>query len=178
MYFTYGLFNDGKEEHMKLRILGSGCSACEQLAENVQAAAQQCGMAYDLDKVTDVVEIASYGVMSMPALAIDGRVVSSGSVLSVEQVVVFLQNAGSEILDPHACACGDGGCDSNTPKDEGYVPQSCCQSVGVSRAKGMRIFSLALVLIVIVVIIVMAIQGRSEKQADDRVLPSREDVSR
>jgi small redox-active disulfide protein 2 len=64
----------------KLQILGTGCAKCARLAENVEAAAKQAGLDYELVKVTDVNEIMQFGVMITPALAVDGEVKVAGKV--------------------------------------------------------------------------------------------------
>jgi small redox-active disulfide protein 2 len=64
----------------KLQILGTGCAKCARLAENVEAAAKQAGLEYELVKVTDVNEIMKFGVMITPALAVDGEVKVAGKV--------------------------------------------------------------------------------------------------
>jgi small redox-active disulfide protein 2 len=75
---------------MIIKILGSGCRKCLMLGDNARAAAEAAGKPAEIVKVTDVAQIAAYGVMSTPALVIDDRVVSTGKVLSVEEVGRFL----------------------------------------------------------------------------------------
>ncbi len=73
-----------------LKILGSGCAKCQKLAENAQAAAEELGLAYNVSKITDRNEIIDAGVMMTPALMIDGKVKSSGKVLTPEQIRALL----------------------------------------------------------------------------------------
>ncbi|MGZ9034758.1 MAG: MTH895/ArsE family thioredoxin-like protein, partial [Rhodospirillales bacterium] len=73
-----------------LKILGSGCAKCVRLAENAEAAAKELGLAYTLGKITDRNEIVDAGVMVTPALMIDGKVKSSGKVLTPEQIKALL----------------------------------------------------------------------------------------
>lgn len=80
---------------MKISVLGTGCPKCEKLAETAEVAAQQLGVAYKLEKVTDINDIMKYGVMITPALAIDGKVVASGKVLSVEETKKLLLVRGN-----------------------------------------------------------------------------------
>lgn len=75
---------------VELKILGSGCAKCVKLAENAEAAARDLGIAYTLGKITDRDEIVDAGVMVTPALMIDGKVRSSGKVLSPEQIKALL----------------------------------------------------------------------------------------
>lgn len=75
---------------MIIKILGSGCKKCLALGENAKAAAQAVGADAEIVKVTDYAEIARYGVMSTPALVIDEKLVSTGKVLSTEEVQALL----------------------------------------------------------------------------------------
>lgn len=70
---------------MKIQILGSGCAKCRQLTAVAEQAAQDLGIHYDLEKVTDVKRYPDFGVMFTPALVVDGVVRSSGKVLSLEE---------------------------------------------------------------------------------------------
>ena len=76
---------------IKLQVLGSGCAKCKTLGQHTEAAAQALGLEYELEKVTDMNAIIDAGVMSTPALAVNGEVKSSGKVLSVEQIKALLQ---------------------------------------------------------------------------------------
>jgi small redox-active disulfide protein 2 len=69
-----------------IKVLGTGCPKCEALAQNAQTAADQLGIEYDLEKVKDINQIMKFGVMSTPALVVDGTVVSTGKMLSPEQI--------------------------------------------------------------------------------------------
>lgn len=71
---------------MKIEILGTGCAKCSQLAANAEAAAKELGVDFELTKVTSLAEIASYGVMVTPALAVDGEVKLAGKVPSPAQI--------------------------------------------------------------------------------------------
>lgn len=78
-------------QHAEVKILGSGCAKCNQLETATKSALEQLGMDTTIDHVTDFSQIASYGVMTTPALVIDGKVVSYGKVLKTEEVVKILQ---------------------------------------------------------------------------------------
>jgi small redox-active disulfide protein 2 len=71
---------------MKIEILGSGCKRCIQLGENAQAALAAAGKSAELLKVTNPAQIALRGVMSTPGLVIDGKLVSTGRVLTPEEI--------------------------------------------------------------------------------------------
>lgn len=74
-----------------VKVLGSGCPKCHQLEDNVKNALEQLGMDSTIDHVTDFSQIAAYGVMTTPALVVDGKVVSYGKVLKVEEAVKLLE---------------------------------------------------------------------------------------
>lgn len=66
----------------KIQILGTGCAKCEKLAANAKQAADSIGLDYELVKISELNEIMSFGVMSTPALAVDGKVLTTGKVPS------------------------------------------------------------------------------------------------
>lgn len=80
-----------KTEGATVKVLGSGCAKCNQLEASTKEALHQLGMDTTIDHVTDFSQIAAYGVMSTPALVIDGKVVSYGKALKTEEVVKILQ---------------------------------------------------------------------------------------
>lgn len=75
---------------MKIQILGTGCPKCKQLTERAQSAVDELGIDCPVEKVTDMNEILSFGILMTPGLALDGEVVSSGKLLSVEQIKQIL----------------------------------------------------------------------------------------
>jgi len=80
-----------KTEGASVKVLGSGCAKCNALEASTKAALEQLGMDTTIDHVTDFAKIASYGVMSTPALVVDGKVVSYGKALKTEEVVTILK---------------------------------------------------------------------------------------
>jgi small redox-active disulfide protein 2 len=74
----------------KIQILGTGCAKCQALTHNAEAAAKSLGLPYELQKVTEIPAIMQFGVMSTPALAVDGVVKSQGRLLTAEQIKPFL----------------------------------------------------------------------------------------
>ncbi|XAM00797.1 thioredoxin family protein [Phycisphaeraceae bacterium D3-23] len=74
----------------KIQILGSGCPKCQKLTVNTRAAAEQLGLDYEIEKVTDVMEITKLGVMMTPALVVDGQVRATGKVLDVDAIKSLL----------------------------------------------------------------------------------------
>ena len=71
---------------MKIEILGMGCPKCKHLIANAEAAVKELNISAEVAKVTDIGKITEYGVMTMPALVIDGMVVSAGRVLRKEDI--------------------------------------------------------------------------------------------
>lgn len=80
-----------KIEGASVKVLGSGCAKCKALEVATKEALEQLGMDSTIDHVTDFAKIAAYGVMTTPALVIDGKVVSYGKALKTEEVVKILQ---------------------------------------------------------------------------------------
>jgi len=74
----------------KLQILGPGCPKCKMLAELTETAANDLGIEYEIEKVTDISEIMKFGVMMTPALAVDGQVKAVGKVPSPEEIKKML----------------------------------------------------------------------------------------
>jgi len=70
----------------KIQILGTGCPKCKKLAENAEAAAKELGIEFEIEKVTDINEIMSFGVMMTPALVVDGDVKVVGKVPSPDEI--------------------------------------------------------------------------------------------
>ncbi len=71
---------------MKIEILGSGCMKCKKLYENTLAAVKDLGISAEVVKVEDMQKIVSYGIMSTPAIVIDGKVKSSGALLTSDEI--------------------------------------------------------------------------------------------
>jgi small redox-active disulfide protein 2 len=80
---------------MKIEVLGPGCKNCESLERATYEALSQLGMDVPVDKITDYAEIVAYGVMSTPAIAIDGEVRTVGRVPSVDEIRGLLAEAAS-----------------------------------------------------------------------------------
>jgi small redox-active disulfide protein 2 len=75
---------------MKIEILGPGCAKCRNLYENAKKALEESGKSAEVAKVEDIPSIMKYGVMSTPALVIDGEVKISGRVASVAEIMGLL----------------------------------------------------------------------------------------
>ena len=76
-----------------IQILGTGCSKCGYQAANAQKAVQDSGRDDVIEKVTDIVRILEFSPMALPAMAIDGRVVTAGTLPSPQQIRSLLEEA-------------------------------------------------------------------------------------
>lgn len=76
---------------MKIEILGTGCTKCKALEEATKQAVAQSGLFAQIEKVEDIQRIMDYGVMSTPGLVIDGKVLSTGKLLSVAEIVDLIK---------------------------------------------------------------------------------------
>lgn len=77
-----------------IKVLGSGCAKCNALEDAVRAALAELGRDTAIEHVTDFAQIAACGVMTTPALVVNGKVVSYGKVLKKDEVKALLQKAG------------------------------------------------------------------------------------
>ena len=78
-----------------MKILGTGCPNCLRLEALVREVATEAGLPLEVDKVTDIAEIMSYGVMATPGLVVDGQVKASGRVPAKAEVAALLAAAPS-----------------------------------------------------------------------------------
>ena len=76
---------------MKIQILGTGCPKCKKLAEIAETAAKELQLDFELEKVTDINQIMSFGVMMTPALAVDGEVKTVGKILNLNEMKEILE---------------------------------------------------------------------------------------
>lgn len=74
----------------KIQILGTGCSKCVNLTKAATAAADELGIPYELEKVTDLMKFADFGVMVTPALVVDGEVLVAGKVPKHDELLALL----------------------------------------------------------------------------------------
>ena len=76
-----------------IQILGTGCPKCRMLTDHAEQAARALGREYTLEKVTDISAIIAFGVMTTPALAVDGIVKVAGRVPTVDALKDILASA-------------------------------------------------------------------------------------
>lgn len=75
-----------------VKVLGSGCAKCSALERVAREALEELGMETAVEHVTDFKQIAAYGVMTTPALVVDGKVVSCGKVLKKDEAEALIQS--------------------------------------------------------------------------------------
>ena len=75
----------------KIQILGTGCPKCKKLAEQAELAAKELGIEFELEKVTDINQIMSFGVMMTPALVVNGDVKSAGKLPKLEELKTLIK---------------------------------------------------------------------------------------
>ena len=77
-------------ENLTIKVYGSGCKGCQTLHQNVIDALSEMNIAADVQYITDMQKIMETGVMSLPALAVNDKIVSAGKILSVAEVKNYL----------------------------------------------------------------------------------------
>ena len=77
-----------------VKVLGAGCKSCHEQLENAKAAVESMGLSVEVEYITDMEKIMGYGVMSMPAIVVNEKVVSMGKVLEVAEVEKLLHKLG------------------------------------------------------------------------------------
>ena len=71
---------------MKIQILGTGCPTCQKLTELTKQAAEELGLEYEIEKITDITKIIEMGVIKTPGIAVDGVVKMSGKLPSIQEI--------------------------------------------------------------------------------------------
>lgn len=141
----------------KIQILGSGCDKCRKLAANAKLAAERLNLPFEMEKIEDINQITAFGVMMTPALAVNGKIVSSGKVLTPDEIADF--------LSAPACDCGGQCASSETPKAESPC---CCGSPAESVAPcccgdaRRKIMTVVLLLVIAVCVALIAVKQVSE----------------
>jgi small redox-active disulfide protein 2 len=90
---------------MEIKVLGPGCANCNKLEKIVAEAVRELGISDSVQKVSDIQEMLAYGIMSTPALVVDGKVKFAGRVPGKDEIKKYLQD-GSDT----SCGCKGGGC--------------------------------------------------------------------
>ncbi len=109
---------------MKVKLYGTGCAKCNALYDNARKALDFAGVDAEIEKVTDLQNIAQAGILSTPALEIDGRVLFSGEVPTPQEIVEVLpEEECSGGTKASSCCCGK---KSVPEKQEPPTPGCCC----------------------------------------------------
>ena len=74
-----------------IKVLGAGCKSCHEQYENAKKAVNSLGLSVEVEYITDMEKVMEYGVMSMPAIVVNEKVVSMGKVLKASEVEQLLQ---------------------------------------------------------------------------------------
>ena len=77
-----------------IKVLGAGCKSCHEQYENAKQAVKDMGLSVEVEYITDMQKVMEYGVMSMPALVVNEKVVAMGKVLKAADVVALLHKLG------------------------------------------------------------------------------------
>jgi small redox-active disulfide protein 2 len=84
-------FVNRRRNIMEIKVLGPGCPKCQQTEKNVKEAVAESGSDAKVDKVTNILEIAKYGVFGTPAVVVDGQVKSVGKIPTKEEVKKWIE---------------------------------------------------------------------------------------
>ena len=87
---------DDRPEVPQIKVLGPGCPNCDRLEQELMGLMAELGLSADLEHIRDVVEIGRYGVMSVPALVINGKVMAAGSIPPRKKLKALLQDAAKK----------------------------------------------------------------------------------
>ena len=85
---------EAKEGICCIKVLGAGCKSCHEQYENTKEAVKAMGLSVEAEYITDMQKVMEYGVMSMPALVVNERVVSQGKVLKAAEIEKLLNKLG------------------------------------------------------------------------------------
>lgn len=83
--------NTLKPANMEILVLGTGCTKCKSLEKLTRQVVEEEGLDAQVNKIEDIMEIMKYGVMSTPALVVDGQVVVSGKLPSKKEIITLLK---------------------------------------------------------------------------------------
>lgn len=141
---------------IRIQILGTGCPKCKTLFANAEAAVKAAGVEAVVEKVEDIQQIVKLGVMMTPGVVVDGKVASSGKVLSVDEIAALLKGAADGApaeaptaavsaadAKPSACACTSVGAASAAP--------CCCGGGKAKKAVGLLLLLFVAASIAVVV---------------------------
>jgi len=76
---------------MEIKVLGPGCPRCEQTKKNVDDAVAESGVDANIEKVTDIMEIAKFGILATPGVVVDGEVRCAGKVPKKDEILKWIK---------------------------------------------------------------------------------------
>lgn len=85
---------DGECSVQSMKVLGAGCKSCHEQYGNCKAAVKELGMNLEVEYITDMEKVMAYGIMSMPGIIVNEKVVSIGKVLKTADVIKLLKKLG------------------------------------------------------------------------------------
>lgn len=77
-----------------IKVLGAGCKSCHEQYKNAKEAVKDMGGSVEVEYITDMQKVMEYGVMSMPALVVNEKVVAMGKVLKSNDIIALLHKLG------------------------------------------------------------------------------------
>ena len=86
--------SEAKDGICCIKVLGAGCKSCHEQYENAKQAIKDMGLSVEVEYITDMQKVMEYGVMSMPAIVVNEKVVAMGKVLKANEVVALLRKLG------------------------------------------------------------------------------------
>ncbi|MDD5919389.1 MAG: thioredoxin family protein [bacterium] len=92
---TNGCCSETQNGIYSIKVLGAGCKSCHVQYENAKAAAAKRKIPVEVEYITDLQKIMGYGVMSMPALVVNKKVVSAGRLLDIDEIAALLNQFGA-----------------------------------------------------------------------------------
>ena len=91
---------------MKIKVFGPGCSKCHETERIVTSTVKESGIPATVEKISDIKEMMAHGIMSTPAVSVDGKVVCTGHVPTRQEVLEWLKGQGSVKTGTTSCSCG------------------------------------------------------------------------
>ena len=85
---------DAKDSICCVKVLGAGCSSCHAQYENAKKAVKNMGLGVDVEYITDMQKVMEYGVMSLPAIVVNEKVISAGKVLKSSEIEQLFHKLG------------------------------------------------------------------------------------
>jgi small redox-active disulfide protein 2 len=80
---------------MEIKVLGPGCPKCEMVEKRVKNVLAELSIAADVEKITDITKMMSYGILGTPGLVIDGKIKCAGRIPRSEEIKAWIQEAAA-----------------------------------------------------------------------------------